>query len=74
MPRVHSLTSSVFSVQRPGPSVQLLRSESRNSGMPGEMNNMKRHLNSSINDTNELLQESKSMETNEINIGILDRL
>ena len=42
--------------------------------MPGEMNNMERHLNSSINDTNELLQESKSMETNEINIGILDRL
>ena len=36
-----------------------------------EMNNMKRHLNASINDANELLQESKSMQTNEINIGIL---
>ena len=31
-----------------------------------EMNNLKRYLNSSINDTN----ESKSMEINEINIGI----
>ena len=36
-----------------------------------EMNNMKRHLRSSINDANELLQESKSVEINEINIGIL---
>ena len=36
-----------------------------------EMNNMKRHLNSSINDANELLQESKSMGINESNIGIL---
>ena len=36
-----------------------------------EMNNMKRHLNSSINDANELLQESKSKEVTEINIGIL---
>ena len=35
-----------------------------------EMNNLKRYLNSSINDANELLQESKSMEINEINIGI----
>ena len=33
-----------------------------------EMNNMKRPLKSSINDPNELLQESKSMEINEINI------
>ena len=39
--------------------------------MQREMNNMKRYLNSSINDTNELLQESKSMEINEINIDIL---
>ena len=36
-----------------------------------EMNNMKRHLNSSTNDANEPLQESKSMEVNKINIGIL---
>ena len=36
-----------------------------------EMNNIKRHLNSSINDVNELLLESKCMEINEINIGIL---
>ena len=36
-----------------------------------EMNNMKGHLNSSINDANEILQKSKSMETNKINIGIL---
>ena len=36
-----------------------------------EMNNIKRHLNSSINDANELLQESKSKEVTEINIGIL---
>ena len=35
------------------------------------MNNMKRHLNSSTNDANEPLQESKSMEVNKINIGIL---
>ena len=35
-----------------------------------EMNNMKRHLNSSTNDANEPLQESKSMEVNKINIGI----
>ena len=39
--------------------------------MQREMNNMKRYFNSSINDTNELLQESKSMEINEINIDIL---
>ena len=36
-----------------------------------EMNNMKKHLNSSINDAKELLQESKSIEINEKNIGIL---
>ena len=36
-----------------------------------EMNNLKRHLNSSINDANELPQESKSKEVTEINIGIL---
>ena len=35
-----------------------------------EMNNIKRHLNSSINDANELLQECKSMEIKEINIGM----
>ena len=35
------------------------------------MNNMKRHLNSSTNDANEPLQESKSMKVNKINIGIL---
>ena len=36
-----------------------------------EMNNMKRHWNSSTNDENEPLQESKSMEINKLNIGIL---
>ena len=36
-----------------------------------EMNNMKRHWNSSTNDENEPLQEWKSMEINKINIGIL---
>ena len=36
-----------------------------------EMNYMKKRLNSSTNDANELLQESKSIEINEINIGIL---
>ena len=34
------------------------------------MNNMKR-LKSSINDASQLLEESKSMEINKINIGIL---
>ena len=34
-----------------------------------ELNNIKRHLNSSINDANEIPQES--MEINEINISIL---
>ena len=36
-----------------------------------EVNNMERNLSSSINDANELLQESKSMGINESNIGIL---
>ena len=36
-----------------------------------EMNYMKKRLNSSTNDAHELLQESKSIEINEINIGIL---
>ena len=35
------------------------------------MNNMKRHWNSSTNDEKDPLQESKSMEINKINIGIL---
>ena len=35
------------------------------------MNNMKRHFSSSINDGNELLQESKSVMIKEINIDIL---
>ena len=39
--------------------------------MQREMNNVKRHFSSSINDANELLQESKSVMIKEINIDIL---